>query len=597
MTLHRRARRLRRRASPLLLLVAVGGSLLLLGALVVALTLPGVKTSLESSRASLVAAQDAVGRGDAEAARRSLSRGRVAAARADGRSHGPAWDVLAYVPVVGRSVREVQAVTSAVAVTTGQVLPALVDLDFGGPRDGRLDVEPLRAAQAPLAAAVEELGQVRRQLREAPSGGVDQVVQARIELDDSLTRLARTLHEAQVASAVVPELVKGDQRFLLAVQNNAEQRATGGLLGAYGVLHVVDGRVSLERIGPNQDLRDPAAAPIDLGADFDARYGRFQAARTWRSANLSPDTPTVGKLLAALWREQTGLAVDGVVFVDPVALSGMLGVTGPVSLAGGTKLTRDNAVQVLLVDAYARFTRERDAERNVFLQAAARSVLQRFLAAPSSTAWARAIAQGVSSGHVQVWSAHPRVQDLLVRSRAGGALASSGPYLHVVTQDVGGSKLGTYLRREVRYEGRSTGEAVDLGDGPVDEEEALVTVVLRNRAPAGLPAYVTLRPDDPTAPVGQAKTWLSVYLGKGATLLAATLDGRPVSVESTTEQGLMVFSAFVTTNRGESSRLVLRVRQPASPGQALLWRQQPLLHEDLLVVRRGGAPLDNYYAP
>lgn len=562
-----------------------------------AATLPGIKTALESSRTSLVASQDAFGRGDTELARRALEHGRQASARANGRSHALPWDVLAHVPVVGRSVREVQAVTRAVAVTTDRVLPQLLDLELGTSTAGRLDATPLRRAQGPLRTAVTELSVVRHDLRAAPSGHVAQVVAARLELDDALTRLARTLHEAQVASVVVPQLLQGDQRFLLAVQNNAEQRATGGLLGAYGVLRVHDGRITLERIGPNQALRDPDAPALDLGAEFTLRYGRFQAARTWRSANLTPDTPTAGSLLAALWRGQSQQRVDGVVLVDPVALARLLAVTGPVRLPDGTRLTADNAVQVLLVDAYARFPRARDAARNTYLQGAARAVLARFTASPATASWARAVSGAVASGHLQLWSSHPEIQQALVTSRAAGALRADGPYLHVVTQDVGGSKLGTYLRRSVSYEGQSTGEAVDLGEGPLDEEQATVSVALTNAAPLRLPEYVTLRPDDPRAPVGQAKTWLSVYLGKGATLLGATLDGRPVALESSTEQGLAVFSAFVTTDRGTTSRLVLHIRQPSRPGQPLLWRQQPLLRADALVVRRGGAPLDRYYEP
>lgn len=595
MAVHRRLRRLRRRTRPLLLLLAVLGTGLLAACLAVGISLPGVKDDLERSRANLVAAQNALARADLPAARQSLARGRASALSAEMSSHRVTWRVLAHVPVMGRAVREVQAVTRAVAVTSGRVLPPLVELDLGGPRAGRIDTAPLRAARQPLSRAVAELAAARRDLRAAPTSGIGRVVAARLELDDTLTRLARSLREARVASEVVPELLAGDRRFLLVVQNNAEMRATGGLVGAYGVVEVHDGRVRLGRFGPNQDLVDPAVPPLDLGTDFDQRYGRFQAARTWRSANLTPDTPTAGRLLASLWRQQTGEAVDGVLLVDPVGLARVLRATGPVRLADGTRLTADNAVRTLLVEAYARFPRELDADRNAYLQQAARAVLDRFVATPASPRWARAVAGAATSGHLQVWSAEPALQGLLEQSVAGGALGAQGPYLQVVTQDVGGSKLGPYLRRAVTYVGSSTGEAVDLGDGPVDEEQAVITVEMANQAPARLPEYVTLRPDDPRAPTGQAKTWLSVYLGRGATLLRATLDGRPVQVQTGSERGLAVFSVFVTTDRGGTSRLVLHVRQPAAPGAALLWRQQPLLQEDVLTVRRQGAPLDRFY--
>lgn len=571
--------------------------LVLLGAVLLAVTVPGVRDHLTASRKALVAAQDALASGDQQGARAKLALAQRHSRAALHTSDGLVWRAFSHLPVAGPSVREVRALTTAVDTVTSSVLPPLVTADVvPGRWTGRVDPAPFVALRAPLATADRRLADARRRLRAAPSSRIDLLGDARIQLDDGLTRLARTLAEAHAAADAVPGLVTGERTYLLGVQNNAEQRATGGLLGAYAVLHVSNGALRLEQVGPDQDLRDPDRPVLDLGEEYEARYGRFQTTSTWRSANLSPDTPTVGRIVAALWKQRTGTSVDGVLLVDPVGLARLLGGTGPVVLADGTRLTQQNAVRVLLVDAYRRFPRTEDAARNAYLQAALSRVVVAVTGGGLDGArLVRAVGGAVAGGHLQVWAADPTVESALVRSRVGGALPAAGPFLEVVTQDAGGSKLGVYQRRSVRYDGTPTGEAVDLGDGPVLEEAADVTVVLTNTAPAGLPAYVTLRPDDPKAPVGQSRTWVSVYLGRGATLLSATLDGAPVALESTTEQGLAAFSTFVSTDRGASSTLRLRVRQPAAPGQALLWRQQPLVRPDDLVVRRYGAPLDRVY--
>ena len=152
------------------------------------------------------------------------------------------------------------------------------------------------------------------------------------------------------------------------------------------------------------------------------------------------------------------------------------------------------------------------------------------------------------------------------------------------------------MRRAVRYTARSTGVATDLGNGPEPEEDAEISVVLTNTAPASLPPYVTARPDDPRAPVGQGKFWLSVLLGARGTLLSATLDGRPVPIETGTERGLTVLSTFLTVDRGQSRTLLLHVRQPSRPGAPLVYRQQPLLRPDDLQVRRKDGPLEELYS-
>lgn len=599
----RQLRRLRRRSRPLLLVLLAASLLVLTGVALVAVTLPGLKGDLDDARRALTRSQDALRDADLDGARKELATARTKAKSANDTSNNPAWRTMSRLPAIGPVLQEARGITRALDATTDQVLPRLLMTDLR-PKDwtGRLDTAPLARASPDIARAEQELNSARDRLRRTTTSDVGPLSKARRELTDDLDRLATTVREARIATKVLPRLAGTDRprRFFLAVQNNAEPRATGGLIGAYGILRTDKGRITLERIGSNTELKDQPRAAIDLGPEHTARYGRFQSTRTWRSANLSPDLPTVGATLTALWRAQTGERLDGALLLDPVGLGLLLGATGPVTLDDGTRLTEANAVKVLLADTYVRFPREQDQARNASLQETARRAIGR-LTSPGldGTRLAQRFGRAATSGHLQVWAAEPALQAELVQARVGGALPTSGPYLEVLTQDVGGSKLAYYQRRAVTYDARPTGERVDLGAGPEAEEQATVTVRLTSTAPrSGLPDYVTLRPDDPRAPTGQAKTLLSVYLGPRATLLSATLDGRPVEVESGTERGLTVLTTPLTLDAGQTRALVLTVRQPARPDQPLRWRQQPLVVEDDLVVRRDGSPrpLDRVYA-
>jgi hypothetical protein len=198
--------------------------------------------------------------------------------------------------------------------------------------------------------------------------------------------------------------------------------------------------------------------------------------------------------------------------------------------------------------------------------------------------------RSVASGHLRVFATDSDLQAELARSRVAGALPHVGPLLSLVTQDVGGSKLDYYLRRDLTYASTPSDVAVDLGVGPESQEVGTVTVRLRNEAPAaGLPSYVTTRADrsDGTArPLGQLKTWVSVYLGPRSTYQKATLDGRRVTLSSQVEDGLTVLSTFVSVAPGQTVTLTLAIAQPAAPGSVLLWWQQPRLQPDVLSVRR-----------
>jgi hypothetical protein len=567
------------------LALAVG--LLALGVLglvlAAAVTLPGLRGQLEQGRDALSRAEAALRAGDVDEAAALVRRAGDDLRQAESTVRLPQYRMLGRLPVTRAPVRELQATTRALGVTAREVLPPLLTAArYPGQLTQRLDPAPFRAARQPLAEAADTLDLVRAALAAAPRSGLGPVSDARAELGERLTRLASSVTEAQAAAALVPHLATGRREVFLVVQNNAEQRATGGLIGAYGVLTVDDGAVRLTRIGPNGDLKDPDKPVVSLGADYDARYGRFESTRTWRSANLSPDVPTAGRLLNALYADRLGRPADAVLFLDPFALAELLRATGPVTLTDGSRLTAQNAAEELLVNVYGRYSRAQDAERNQALQETARRVFGKLFAGGVSTrAVARSVAAAVGTGHMALYVEDASVQQMVARSRAGGVLRADGPFLSLVTQDVGGSKLGSYLERSVRYEASPTGAAVDLGDG----------VTLSNSAPARLPAYVTLRPDDARAPPGQTKQWVSVYLGRGSTLLGATVDGKPLPMESHVEKGLSVFSTFLTIDRGQSRTLLLTIRQPASPGEPLTYRQQPLQRPDDVTIERSGAPV------
>ena len=58
-------------------------------------------------------------------------------------------------------------------------------------------------------------------------------------------------------------------------------------------------------------------------------------------------------LARAMYRRREGVSVDGVLATDPVALSYLLHVTGPVRVPQGRPLSAGNAVSMLLSEAYA----------------------------------------------------------------------------------------------------------------------------------------------------------------------------------------------------------------------------------------------------
>lgn len=538
-----------------------------------AIHLVDARTEIDGVRAALLD-------GNAERAREGLAALRRETSAARRMTHDPLWWTAARVPVLGRSVRVVRGVAVAAdELATGPVAELVEVGDAIAPsrlrvRGDTVAIEPLRRAAPRLESAHAGTVRVSKGLRDLPAGGVpgplDEVRRSMLRSVDGLGGQTAT---AAAFARIAPGMLGGDgpRRYLLAVQNNAEARATGGLLGAYGIIEADRGRLRLTKLGTNSELHDTFPRPVvDLGADFTNRYRRFGADSVWLQANMSPHFPYASTIWAALYRKMTGVVLDGTIAIDPVGMAEILAVTGPARLPSGIEVNAGNVVDLTMRDAYARL---RDtAVRDAFLQRVARVVYDRLVSGSGDPrALVSALARAAGGEHLQLAAARPDEAAVLAGLPIGGVLPDQpGPYVDVVTQNPSGNKLDFYLRRGVTY---SIGPADAAG-----ERRARLRVVLRNLAPPrGLPAYVVGRLDRPGGIPdipGESRTYVSVYAGLGAGLSAARLDGRPVEVESELERGHPVFSLYVEIVPGGQAVLDFEIVETAQgPAQPVVGRQ------------------------
>jgi len=95
--------------------------------------------------------------------------------------------------------------------------------------------------------------------------------------------------------------------YFLAVQTEAESRASGGIIGNYGIITADDGKLRLTRFGqasPLQTSGDVARRKLIAPADYIARYGQFEPQYRWANVPMSPDFPTVAKVIEGLYPQE-----------------------------------------------------------------------------------------------------------------------------------------------------------------------------------------------------------------------------------------------------------------------------------------------------
>ncbi|MCA1823988.1 MAG: DUF4012 domain-containing protein [Frankia sp.] len=501
---------------------------------------------------------------------------------------GPVWWAAERLPLVGRDARGIRRITAtaeALARTTvPDVLAAKDELLDASGSGNRFDLTVFARVERRLARVERQVAVAHSAITGRAAPLLPAVGSAYRDVGRELAALRRQVRTLADATRVAPAMlgVAGPRRYFVAFQNNAELRATGGLIGSYAIVRADHGVVSLEKVASNAELRSPDRPIIDLGPEYDARYRGFAGDYLWSAVNLTPHYPAVNRIITALYAHQGGGRVDGSVSTDPVALSYLLGVTGPAQLRSGEVVSADNVVALTLRDAYARFAAD-DSARKQFLTEVARAAFAKVLSpALDRRRLLGALVLAVAEGRLLAASNHPAEQAVLEVTTVGGALdRAGGPFLHVVTQNAGGNKLDYYLHREIRYHAYARRDQQRVVD---------VEVRLTNGVPAEtLPPVVTGRLDAPRGPIlpGQSRLYLSVYASRGAELLNAVVDGTAIATESAVEQTHPVFSAYVEVKPRSTTTIVLRFRDPASAGGG--WRPtvrpQPLVVNDRVEVR------------
>ncbi|PIZ36777.1 DUF4012 domain-containing protein, partial [Candidatus Aquicultor secundus] len=165
---------------------------------------------------------------------------------------------------------------------------------------------------------------------------IPSIDKAREELGKQLPKLRDITTNMKLALDVLPGVLGSQtpRRYFLAIQNNAELRATGGLIGNYGIITMDKGKLSLTDFNEILKLQNMNPHAVNAPKDYLARYGQFQATSIWSNTNMSPDFPTVSRILLNLYGSVTGVSLDGVITIDPVGLQYLLTAIGPVDLPG-----------------------------------------------------------------------------------------------------------------------------------------------------------------------------------------------------------------------------------------------------------------------
>ena len=371
-------------------------------------------------------------------------------------------------------------------------------------------------------------------------------------------------------AALLPPMLGADgpRNYLIVFQNNAEWRSLGGIVGAMVLVHTENGQITLGAQASSSDFTryDEPVVPL---TEEEIRLFSERPATYVQNVTQIPDFTRDAPIIQAMWERETGTTIDGVLSLDPVALSYLLEATGPIPLPTGDELNSDNAVQLLLNEVYLRY--EDPAEQDAFFAVAAASVFASLTSgAADPAALVSALGRAGEEHRLMIWNASPEEQAVLDGTTLQGRLApvdASTAEFGVYLNDGTGSKMGYYMQVAAGAESCTPGEAT-------------LRVTLRNAAPAdaaSLPSYIT-GGGNFGIPPGEVETVSYIYLPEGANLLSATLAGSEESpgLGGGTDAGRQVLTW--TTQLPPGSEITLDVTVEAAQTAEIVTRLTPTVH-------------------
>jgi hypothetical protein len=515
--------------------------------------------------------------GPTSLARREALLQAVQPAITDARAQLRSWPLrqLGVAPLLGRDVRLASAAAAGAEQTAGAaraVVDALSRIGRGrltgatltATADAFQHLADVSADQAKWVRAKRPL-LLDRQQREFLAGA-DQAARRAGQITQVLRLVARMYGSPRPA------------HLFLGFQNPAELRGTGGLIGQYGILQGSASGPKLITVDSYDTLNRRAAGL----APRPGPAGLYPAKpdgvpNIWSSVNLAPHLPKVGRDIVELYRRTVGPPLDAVVLIDPLAVAGILKVSGPF-YAAGSRITATNVVDRTLVEAYMRFADDRAARRRFLADVAHQTFasLRRGLERDPE-GLVRALGAAARGRHLQLYAVDRGVEQALLDLGLAGSAAppASGDYLLPVGVNTAGNKLDAFLHRKLRY-------AVTLdADGGA---HAAVEIELRNSVrPSRLPVYV-VGPYDRRFRAGEHRVYQVLYVAGDYAFSRATLNRHPVLAEARRDVGALTLAQQVRIPAGRTVTLGYKLeRARAAEVSGRLMRYELLLRPQATV--------------
>jgi hypothetical protein len=411
--------------------------------------------------------QKSVEAGDEQGAKRHLRIANRAVSDAKAVARAPQVRVAKWLPYTRGTVADLDHLLGAASVVIDSADEALsLYSEFSGDTSklfdkGTVDIDALVRGRDALHNMEGALAEASSDLEAVKGKGPlgNEALKNKREGLKQIRDIQRQIRPLVPVVDALPDALgaQGTKRYLVAVMNPAEMRASGGAPLSVALVVLKNGKLSIPVKGTTSlvTLGSPEGLlgdnpflvwPRVKGDPFQPPLGKPQR---FVNANANPDFRVSGDQLMRATPKFFGMRTDGVIALDVVALARLLDVIGPIQSEYG-ELNSQNLTNQLLVKAYddQGIDVQGRQKRNDQLMS---TMLSSLMSGGQLRAKASALLSAAPTRHVQMYFRDDRLQRLVQDRDLAGAVPNpaTGNMTAVFTQNGNGSKVDVFQQRKI----------------------------------------------------------------------------------------------------------------------------------------------------
>lgn len=455
------------------LIVGVGGY----GA-ALALSAKDMKAQASGILSTVNEVQTAITGQDFAGAAQSATKLQASAKTLDEALSSPLWNVAGMIPVIGEDVKSAQTIADVLTdASDNAIVPLTQSLVQTPPsecigQDGSLNITAISTLLGSIQSCAPTMQRCADELNALPSMHIEQLEKMLRPAKDKLANINSTFQQANTFAPIIGALLgaDGNRTYLLAAQNSAEIRASGGFPGSMGTLSIDNGQIELGDFTKVYDMMvEDTPAQCNITDEENTLFYPWYTQYSWDNG-FNPDYPRVASIWATAYQEKSGQAVDGVISITPTMVQDLLAATGEsFTLSDGTYIDGANATEVLQHDLYWKYLSSganmadgNDIVDALFSEAAgyAFDAALDNMNATSLMKLVNVMMGGLDDRRVMIWLANPTEQQNIEDMGYSGSMTAATqkqPTLGVFINYWLGSKLGWWLGMDTQVSGPVAG--------------------------------------------------------------------------------------------------------------------------------------------